>query len=109
VLLAGNSSTLVLHDQDRRLVEVVISPADHSERSPADVDLRTGRPVWNRHGHRPRISSCAVLELEPEQKPAIRSSYPPGAGRLDEGASLGTIARVAGLSRERIRQIVSRT
>jgi hypothetical protein len=59
----------VLHDQHRRLVAVVIPPANNPQRSPARVDQRPDRPVRPGGAESRRIRSCAALELEPEQKP----------------------------------------
>jgi hypothetical protein len=54
---------------------------DHSQRPLAERNRVAWRPVRNSARQRGRVSSCAVDRLEPEQNPAIRSSYPPGAGR----------------------------
>jgi DNA-directed RNA polymerase sigma subunit (sigma70/sigma32) len=57
-----------------------------------------------------RIARAAekVERLEPRLAEARQELHAAILDAHGEGASLGTIARVAGLSRERIRQIVSK-
>jgi hypothetical protein len=62
--------------------------------STAEVDLRPDRPVWNRHSHCRRISSCAVLEFEPEEKPChpiLLSAWGRTALREYSGTSEGRV------------------
>ena len=56
-----------------------------------------------------RIARAAekIERLEPRLAEARRELHAAIREAHAEGASLGTIARVAGLSRERVRQIVS--
>jgi predicted HTH domain antitoxin len=58
-----------------------------------------------------RIASAAdkVERLAPQLEEAREELHAAVRQARSEGASLGTISRVAGISRERVRQLVSRS
>ena len=63
-------------------------------------EARFRATVRGEAGSNPEALESAVLALVGELHAAIRQAHA-------EGAGLATIARVAGLSRERVRQLVS--
>jgi hypothetical protein len=62
----GSGSVHLLHDQSGRLIGVVVSFANHAERSLAEMDRVAGAPVRNGRLESHRVSRDAVLVLEPE-------------------------------------------
>jgi hypothetical protein len=105
------------------LVNVVVSNPDHAQCPSPQRDRVAGSPARYRSFERRRDGGCPVLVHEPELKrhsvlPSVESAGTerlglslPGALREkiraahDEGVPLAAIARAAGISRERARQL----
>ena len=84
VYTRGHPPLALFDDQHRGLFGVIVPFPDHAQRSLAEVDRVAGAPVRNGRLELPRVSSGAVLVLEPEQKSHPASLRVGGAGRPTE-------------------------